>query len=127
MKVDAKTKTLLDEYKRKKRAREAAANGSNKEEKKEEELEEGEESGEIIENGDEDKKDVEIEILDEFTLREDRVAKAGLDAIMREYSTDLAKTPPNELIEEKKQKKLPLVPPPVIPKDVKEDGVSEML
>ena len=123
--MDAKTKTLLDEYKRKKRAREAAANGSgNKEEKKEEDLEEGEESGEIVENGDDDKKDVEVEVLDEFTLREDRVAKAGLDAIMREYSTDLAKTPPNELMEEKKQKKLSLVPPPVIPKDVKEDGVS---
>ena len=121
--MDAKTKTLLDEYKRKKRAREAAANGSgNKEEKKEEDLEEGEESGEIVENGDDDKKDVEV--LDEFTLREDRVAKAGLDAIMREYSTDLAKTPPNELMEEKKQEKLSLVPPPVIPKDVKEDGVS---
>ena len=118
---------MLDEYKRKKRAREVAANGgANKDEKKEEELEEGEESGEIIDNGDDDKKDVEIEILDEFTLREDRVAKAGLDAIMREYSTDLAKTPPNELIEEKKQKKLPLVPPPVIPKDVKEDGVSKL-
>ena len=122
--MDAKTKTLLDEYKRKKRAREAAANGSgSKEEKKEEDLEEGEESGEIV-DGDDDKKDAEVEVLDEFTLREDRVAKAGLDAIMREYSTDLAKTPPNELMEEKKQKKLSLVPPPVIPKDVKEDGVS---
>ncbi len=124
MKVDTKTKILLDEYKRKKKARETAANGGAiKEDRRDEELEEGEESGEIVENGDDDKKE-EFEILDEFTLREDRVAKAGLDAIMREYSTDLAKAPPSELAEEKKQKKLPLVPPPVVPKDVKEDGVS---
>ena len=31
--------------------------------------------------------------LDEFTKREDRVAKAGLDAIMREYAFELAKEP----------------------------------
>lgn len=31
------------------------------------------------------------EDLDEFTKREDRVAKAGLDAIMREYAEDLSK------------------------------------
>ena len=31
--------------------------------------------------------------MDEFTKREDRVAKAGLDAIMREYAFELAKEP----------------------------------
>ena len=35
----------------------------------------------------------EKDSLDEFTLREDRVAKAGLDAIMREYAFELAKEP----------------------------------
>ena len=84
VKVDAKTKTLLEEYKKKKaakKAKEAAA-------KKTEEKEEGEEtSKENKENGDGND-------LDEFTLREDRVAKAGLDAIMREYAEELAKEPP---------------------------------
>ena len=40
-----------------------------------------------------DDKDSDDDIEDEFTLREDRVAKAGLDAVMREYATDLAKEP----------------------------------
>ncbi len=125
MKVDAKTKTQLDEYKRKKRAREnAERGGGNKDKKEEEELEEGEESGEIVENGDDDKNGESRDVLDEFTLREDRVAKAGLDAIMREYSGDLAKAPHYEHEREEKKKKNPLIPPPIIPKDVKEDGVS---
>ena len=123
VKVDAKTKTQLDEYKRKKRARENAERGGGGK-KEEEELEEGEESGEIVENGDDDKNGEARDVLDEFTLREDRVAKAGLDAIMREYSGDLAKAPHYEHEREEKKKKNPLIPPPIIPKDVKEDGVS---
>ena len=88
---------LLDEHKRKKKAREAAANSSSPNQEKKEE---------------------------EFTVREDRVATAGLDAIIRKYSSELAKAPPSDLAEEKKQKKLPPARTPVIPKDVKEDGVS---
>ncbi len=123
--MDAKTKTQLDDYKRKKKAREMAARngGAAKDDKKEDDLEEGEESGEIVENGDDDTKE-EVEVLDENTLREDRVAKAGLDAIMREYSADLAKAPPSDSSEEKKQKKIST--PSLIPKDVKEDGVSSL-
>ena len=34
------------------------------------------------------------EEVDEMAQREDRVAKAGLDAIMREYDQDLKKEPP---------------------------------
>ena len=67
MKVDAKTKTLLDEYKTKKAKKAEAKN-------------EG--------------KDVDPEEVDEMAQREDRVAKAGLDAIMREYDQDLKKEPP---------------------------------
>ena len=62
--MDAKTKTLLDEYKAKKREREGKKDS-----------------------------DKDEESLDEFTQREDRVAKAGLDAIMREYSRELSKEP----------------------------------
>ena len=76
VKVDAKTKTLLEEYKEKKKS-------SNKEEK-----EEGETTDDV----------------DEFSQREDRVAKAGLDAIMREYARDLNKEPePSAKPEEKKE------------------------
>ena len=85
VKVDAKTKTLLDDYRSKKKAK----------------LGESEESKEKKENGEEDKEEGEKEKkggsdnddLDEFSKREDRVAKAGLDAIMREYAGDLAKRP----------------------------------
>ena len=77
MKVDAKTKTQLDEYKRKKKVKEQA---SNKDDNKEE--------GEVSENANNE------DALDEFTLCEDRVAKAGLDHIMTEYKKELNKTPP---------------------------------
>ncbi|XP_013394029.1 RNA-binding protein 25-like [Lingula anatina] len=76
VKVDAKTKTLLEEYKEKKK-------NSSKEEK-----EEGETTDDV----------------DEFSQREDRVAKAGLDAIMREYARELNKEPePSVKPEEKKE------------------------
>ena len=81
MKVDAKTKTLLDEYKKK--AKEKPDGSDKKKEKKkkgsdsdDDDDSNGEESGE-----------------DESSMREDRVAKAGLDAIMREYSRELSKEP----------------------------------
>jgi len=80
VKVDAKTKSLLDEYNKKKKDEKA----QKKEERDKEEPEEGEERGSDSEDGD----------LDEFTLREDRVAKAGLDAIMREYSEEINKEMP---------------------------------
>lgn len=74
VKVDAKTKSLLDDWGRRKK--------DTGDDKKQEE-------GEIVDdkesNGDE---------LDEFTLREDRVAKAGLDAIMREYASELERDLP---------------------------------
>ena len=80
VKVDAKTKSLLDEYNKKKKEEKA----QKKEERDKEEPEEGEERGSDSEEGE----------LDEFTLREDRVAKAGLDAIMREYSDEINKELP---------------------------------
>ena len=70
----------MDDYKKKKRARE---NNSQEKRNGDKGDKEGEES-----NGDDKKDD-----LDEFTKREDRVAKAGLDAIMREYSQELEKEP----------------------------------
>ena len=85
VKVDAKTKTLLDEWRAKKKK--ASENGATKEEK--------ETNGEADEKTDDADKGEEKEVLDEFTLREDRVAKAGLDAIMREYAFELAKEPSN--------------------------------
>ena len=96
VKVDAKTKSLLDEYKKKKKKKEREESGAGEGDKPKskgakEEKEEGEEDDDDeVEEGEEadDEDD-----LDEFTLREDRVAQAGLDAIMREYSEDLSKTP----------------------------------
>ena len=82
VKVDAKTKTLLDDHRHKKREEEKKELGDKDDkEKNGEEKEEGERS-----------RDRDDE-LDEFTKREDRVAKAGLDAIMREYAFELAKEP----------------------------------
>ena len=80
VKVDAKTKSLLDDYNKKKKEEKE----QKKEERDKEEPEEGEERGSDNEDGD----------LDEFTLREDRVAKAGLDAIMKEYSEEINKEIP---------------------------------
>lgn len=77
VKVDAKTKTLLDEYINKKKSRTGGVESEDKEKK---------------ENGDKEENETKVEEdLDEFTKREDRVAKAGLDAIMREYAEDLSK------------------------------------
>ena len=80
VKVDAKTKALLDEWGRKK--------------KKDTEDDKKKEDGEIVEEKDGSS---DTEELDEFTLREDRVAKAGLDAIMREYAAEIERElPPGE-------------------------------
>jgi hypothetical protein len=99
VKVDAKTKALLDEHKKKKKEQERKdkgkikpADGGDKKEKAAGEGEEEREEGETKDDEDKDS-DEEGEVEDEFTLREDRVAKAGLDAVMREYATDLAKEP----------------------------------
>lgn len=94
VKVDAKTKNLLDDYKRAKKERESKEeNGKDKDE---------DTDGEV----DDEKSVGGLEDLDEFTMREDRVAQAGLDAIMREYAEDLAKEPPqDESKEDKKEKK----------------------
>jgi RNA-binding protein 25 len=91
--VDAKTKTLLDDYRKKKKARE---NGEQPAEKdKDKDKEEGEEKSEK-EDGEESsaEKDDEEDDQDEDSQREDRVAQAGLEAIMREYAFELAKEPP---------------------------------
>ena len=80
MKVDAKTKTLLDEYKKK--AKEKPDGSDKKKEKKKK----GSDSDDDDSNGEESGED-------ESSMREDRVAKAGLDAIMREYSRELSKEP----------------------------------
>ena len=79
--MDAKTKTQLDDYrkKKKKREREAAGGGPDADG----EREEGEE-------GDTDDEELD-DTLDEAQQREDRVAKAGLDAIMCEYDSELSK------------------------------------
>ena len=82
VKVDAKTKSLLDEYKKKKQEKEL----SEKKEKSDEK-EEGEDRSSDGEDGE----------LDEFTQREDRVAKAGLDAIMKEYSNELNRVIPEPM------------------------------
>ncbi|ELT96574.1 hypothetical protein CAPTEDRAFT_219854 [Capitella teleta] len=103
VKVDAKTKSLLDEYKKKKKRKNGESNGTRGEEKEEGEADE--DDGEV--KDDDDLQDD----LDEFTLREDRVAQAGLDAIMREYSEDLNKVPvvTTEVKDEKKELKKKLL------------------
>ncbi|XP_005106351.1 RNA-binding protein 25 isoform X2 [Aplysia californica] len=93
VKVDAKTKTLLDEYRKKKNKTEgketkkdsSETNGDKKEET---------EDGEVKKEKEEEKAESDVvEDLDEDTKREDRVASAGLEAIMREYAFELAKEP----------------------------------
>ena len=71
---------MLDEWRLKKKEREKGAGKD--------------ENSDNKEDGEVGKEDSEEE-LDEFTKREDRVAKAGLDAIMREYAFELAKEPSN--------------------------------
>lgn len=87
VKVDAKTKIMLDEWRSKKKKFTETHDTEKKEEKQNGESNDKKEEGEATSD--------EKEELDEFTLREDRVAKAGLDAIMREYAFELAKEPAN--------------------------------
>ena len=88
--MDAKTKTLLDEYRSKKKE-------TDKTEEKEDSDKNGDDTnGDKKEDGEVTSKDEKSDELDEFTKREDRVAKAGLDAIMREYAFELAKEPANK-------------------------------
>jgi len=95
VKVDAKTKTLLDEYRKKKQEEEPEA--AKKDQETSEKKENGEqENGEEKEKGEIDGKEESEEKssdLDENTQREDRVAQAGLEAIMREYAFELNKEP----------------------------------
>jgi len=79
VKVDAKTKSLLDEHKRKKKKAEKKDSEANDEE-------EGETKGS---DDDDDEGDV-----DESALQEDEVAKTQLEAIMREFADDLSREPP---------------------------------
>jgi len=83
VKVDAKTKSLLDEHKRKKKI-------AGKEERKDSEVKE-EEEGETKGSDDDDDDDGTV---DETALLEDVVAKSGLDAIMQEFTDDLRRDPP---------------------------------
>jgi len=83
VKVDAKTKSLLDEHKRKKKM---AEKESRKHAEPREE-EEGETKGSDDEDGDDDD-------VGETALQEDAVAKTNLDTIMREFADDLCKDPP---------------------------------
>ncbi|BFZ11524.1 hypothetical protein BsWGS_14565 [Bradybaena similaris] len=89
VKVDTKTKTLLDEYRKKQKATSTPVKTETPDsaDKKEEsdEKEEKEKS--------EDTTDEPADELDEDTKREDRVAAAGLEAIMKEYAFELAKEP----------------------------------
>ena len=79
VKVDAKTKSLLDEHKKKKKDTQRKDSEARDEE-------EGETKG-----SDDDDNDGDV---DESALIEDEVAKTGLDAIMREYADDLVKDVP---------------------------------
>lgn len=66
VKVDAKTKAQLDDWKAKKRSANGGAGGASK-------------------NEDED----EEEVLDEETLRRDQVVKGAIDVLIREYASEL--------------------------------------
>jgi len=81
VKVDAKTKSLLDEHKRKKKDAE-------KERRKDSDPKE-EEEGETKGSDDDDEDDV-----GEMALHEDEIAKTGLTAIMHEFADDLCRDPP---------------------------------
>ncbi|XP_052767394.1 RNA-binding protein 25-like [Mya arenaria] len=122
VKVDAKTKTLLDEWQSKKKK----VSGANKEDK------EKETNGESSEDKKEEGEDVDDDkvVLDEFTLREDRVAKAGLDAIMREYAFELAKEPSNAKQSTEPVSDIPKVPmPPIKQKDasqLRDTGLDDL-
>lgn len=66
VKVDAKTKAQLDEWKAKKRSANGGASGGSK-------------------NGDDD----DEEVLDEETLRRDQVVKGAIEVLIREYASEL--------------------------------------
>lgn len=87
VKVDAKTKAQLDEWKAKKKS----ANGDVSSESK---------------NGDED--DEEEEVLDEETLRRDQVVKGAIEVLIREYSSELnapSQDPDSQPRKKRKEKK----------------------
>ncbi|ESO91992.1 hypothetical protein LOTGIDRAFT_217154 [Lottia gigantea] len=117
VKVDAKTKTLLDDYRSKKKADATSA-----EEKKEKERKE-EENGEK-ENGEIRDDDPSLDELDEFTKREDRVATAGLEAIMMEYSEEMNKAIAAAPKEEPKPQKIQMIKEGKDVKDVGLDGLE---
>lgn len=81
---------MLDEFRAKKKEA-AEKNGDKKESKDSKENGDEKSDGEEGEDKDDKKEGESNDGLDEFTKREDRVAKAGLDAIMREYITELSK------------------------------------
>ena len=93
MKVDAKTKTLLDEYKSKKdddddKDTDKPAEASTSKEKNETDSDNKDKDKDEKENGSDS---ADKEEVDEMSQREDRVARAGLEAIMREYAMELNK------------------------------------
>ncbi|KAK7104388.1 RNA-binding protein 25-like isoform X2 [Littorina saxatilis] len=109
VKVDAKTKTLLDEYRKKKKAKELGSNG-NQDKSKEAEKDkdaDSKENGDKSDKGDKEEGEESAseggEEVDENSKREDRVAQAGLEAIMREYAFELAKEPPAPKASEKEK------------------------
>lgn len=127
VKVDAKTKTLLDEYRQKKREREKAS----EKDKDSEDGEKGGQNGEKKEDGEVNGEDKDGEKLDEFTMREDRVAKAGLDAIMREYAFELAKQPSSgKPVGKEPVSDIPKVPMPPLKKrdesQMKDTGLDDL-
>ena len=77
VKVDAKTKSLLDDYNMKKKEEKE----KRREEREKEEPEEGEERGSDSEDGD----------ADGLAEREDDIAKTGFEEILLEYSVELNK------------------------------------
>lgn len=80
VKVDAKTKSLLDEHKRKKRDADRG--------KKKDSDARDEEEGETRGSDDDD------DYVDESALQEDVIAKNSFDIIMHEFADDLRKDPP---------------------------------
>ncbi|XP_033504244.1 RNA-binding protein 25b isoform X2 [Epinephelus lanceolatus] len=80
VKVDAKTKAQLDEWKAKKKT----ANGNNK-----------------AEDGGDD----EEEVLDEETKKRDQIIKGAIDGLMREYAADLNAPSQDEESQRRKRKK----------------------
>ncbi|KAK6182945.1 hypothetical protein SNE40_010515 [Patella caerulea] len=116
VKVDAKTKTLLDDYRSKKKAAETTAEEKKEKEKKEEENGD-KENGEIRDD------ESSADELDEFTKREDRVATAGLEAIMMEYAEEMNKAMASQE-QEKKPAKIQMIKEGKDVKDVGLDGLE---